>query len=238
MRRYTDLNIRSSENTKELQKTLRKASEIGYSTVAVSFTSNANEHIQDVKAFCRSIGLDMATRVDLQPESSGSLFAALGRLRPKFDVLAVRSTKKEISRLAAKDKRVDILNYRHGDTANRRLYFDHQEAAIASDSLCSLEIEAATILESNPLQKARALSTMIREAGLAKKFNVPIVISSGASDPYGLRTPRDLASLLTLLDLDLDTCLRAVSETPTLIANRNRARAQAFHTSLEIMNLE
>jgi RNase P/RNase MRP subunit p30 len=72
---------------------------------------------------------------------------------------------------------------------------------------------------------------MQKETALAIKLDVPIVVSSGATDRYGLRTPRDLASLLTLVEMDSDLTLQAVSEIPVRIVERNRAKLQSSFVS-------
>ena len=232
MRSYTDLNLRPRKNTEEAKMMLGIAADIGYSKVAVSFSSEAGkEEIKKTRALCSHVGLDMVTRVDLQPESSGALLKALGNLRGRFEIIAVHCTTKDVSRQAAKDRRVDLLNFPHADPTKRRLYFDHQEAALACKSLCALEIDACSILNNDPVQKARALATMQKETTLAIKLDVPIVVSSGATDRYGLRTPRDLASLLTLVDVDSDSILQAVSEIPVRIVERNRAKLQSSFVS-------
>lgn len=232
MKSYADLNLRPRKNTEEAKTMLRIAADIGYSKVAVSFSPEVGkEEIKRTRALCSHVGLDMVTRVDLQPESSGALLKALGNLRGRFEIIAVHCTTKDVSRQAARDRRVDLLNYPHADPTKRRLYFDHQEAALARKTLCALEIDAYSILNSDPVQKAKALGAMQKETALAIKSDVPIVISSGATNRYGLRTPRDLASLLTLVEIDSDSTLQAVSEIPVRIVERNRAKLQSSFVS-------
>jgi len=70
--------------------------------------------------------------------------------------------------------------------------------------------------------RVRFLSSLRREASIAKEFHVPIVMSSGVSDVMLLRKPRELAALASLFDLDEVLAMEAVSINPLAIVKRNR----------------
>ena len=56
-------------------------------------------------------GLDLASRVDLRPRSQNELVGLLRRLRRRFEIICVLCESKEVARQAAKDRRVDLLNF-------------------------------------------------------------------------------------------------------------------------------
>jgi RNase P/RNase MRP subunit p30 len=70
-----------------------------------------------------------------------------------------------------------------------------------------------------------------KETLIAKKFGVPIVLSSGASDPYLLRKPRDYAFFTYLFGLDFNTAEKAISENPRAIIERNKKKASANYVA-------
>lgn len=228
MRHFADLHLRAPRgDLRELEGILRVASDLGYSLVGVSFAQTMKEEIKQARATCSDLGLDLVTRVDLEPKSVNGLLKALRDLRYRFEVIAVRCLTKSVARQAAKDRRVDLLNFTTDPAGRERLHFDRQEAVLASGALSALEINASTILRAGHYHRARLLATMRREVEDARRREVPLVLSSGAENPYGLRAPRDLASLLTLMDVDLDTALDAVSENPLRIVERNREKLKA-----------
>jgi RNase P/RNase MRP subunit p30 len=49
---------------------------------------------------------------------------------------------------------------------------------------------------------------------IADEYGIPIVISSGATNPLQMRKPMDVAGLTTLFDMDKPKALNAVSKTP------------------------
>jgi RNase P/RNase MRP subunit p30 len=158
--------------------------------------------------------------VDLKPKTPKELVGYLRRVRRKFELVAVVCESKNIARQAAKDHRVDLLNFPSHDP--RKRFFDIAEAELASNASAALEIDAKPILTLEGPARIRLLSSLRREAALAKDFRVPIVVSSGASNELLIRKPRELASLAQLFDLDIASAIDAVSRNPTAIVRRNR----------------
>ena len=72
--------------------------------------------------------------------------------------------------------------------------------------------------------RVRLLSSLRREAEVARKFHVPIVVSSGVGADMLLRKPREMAALAFLFGLDEDFALDAVSQNPCAVVARNREK--------------
>jgi len=64
---------------------------------------------------------------------------------------------------------------------------------------------------------------------LCKKFNAPIIVTSGALSKWELRGPRELAALANLLGLDLGKAIETVSTTPAGIIEKNKAKLAGKH---------
>jgi RNase P/RNase MRP subunit p30 len=129
---------------------------------------------------------------------------------------------KNVSRQAAKDRRVDLLNF--PSTDYHRRFFDLAEAELASNSLAVLEIDTQSLLALEGPARIRLLSSIRRETAIAKDFHVPIVISSGASNELFMRKPIEQAALTSLFDLDRESALKGVSKNPLAIVKRNREK--------------
>jgi len=232
LRRFADLHLRfPKKGLNELEEMLRLSSNLEYSTVAVAFEQNMKEEVQQAHAICSDLGVDLVTRVDLEPDTAGELLRLLTRLRLRFEIIAVKCSTRSVARQAAKDRRVDLLDFPTDPAQRERLYFDRHEAVLASGALSTLEINASTISGGRAPHKARLLATMRREVMEARRLRVPFILSSGAENLYGLRTPRDLASLLTLMNVDWDSALGAVSSEPLRIVERNRQKLREDYVS-------
>jgi RNase P/RNase MRP subunit p30 len=200
---------------------INKASRLEYRLIAITFPLNAKgEEIERIRKISREYKVDLASRIDLKPRSPKELIQHLRKLRRKFEIIAVICESKTIARQAAKDRRVDLLNFPSLDTHRR--FFDTAEAELASKALASLEIDIKSLLTLEGPTRVRLISSLRREAAIAQKFHVPIVISSGASDEFFMRKPRDMASLASLFDLDEFSAINAVSKNPMQIVKRNR----------------
>ncbi|MEM2995633.1 MAG: RNase P subunit p30 family protein [Candidatus Bathyarchaeia archaeon] len=221
---YADLHL--LPNVKDDEKVLgmiKKASELGYRIIALTFPQNFfEEDIQRLRMKCREYAVDLVSRVDLNPKTPKELIRSLRAYRRKFEVLAVLCESKSVARQAAKDRRVDLLNFPAFHPAKR--FFDIAEAELASKSLANLEIDMNPIFRLEGMARIKLLLSLRREALIAKRFHVPIVISSGVSDVRLMRKPREQAALASLFDLDEASAIQAVSKNPVAIVKRNREK--------------
>jgi len=221
---YADLHL--LPNPRDLEQVSRianKASRLGYTIIGVTFPQNfPSEEIQKIKGICQEIKVDIVSRVDLKPRNPKELIRDLRSLRRKFELIAVLCESKSVARQAAKDRRVDLLNFPSTDF--RKRFFDKAEAELASSALASLEIDVKPLLTLEGLARIRLIHNLRREAMIAQKYDIPIVISSGVADERLMRKPREQASLAFLFDLDEATAIKAVSKNPTAIVKRNREK--------------
>jgi RNase P/RNase MRP subunit p30 len=223
-RAFADLHLRVNyKDISQTQKLARKISDLGYKFVAMQLAPEAkHEEIQKLKNLCGEVGLDYVSRVDLRPRSQDELLSLLRKLRRRFEVICVYCENKEVARHAAKDRRVDLLNFPLLDY--RRRFFDRAEAELASTGCAAFEVDIKPLLVLEGPSRVRFLSCLRREVTVAMEFHLPIVVSSGVTEMLLLRKPRELALLSSLFGLQGSAALDAVSGNPAGIVNRNREK--------------
>lgn len=223
-RTYVDLHIcLNFRDHQQVSRMMSKASKLGYQLVGFAFPPNSsNEDIENIRNICAEAKVDLVSRVDLKPRKPKELIYDLRRLRRRFEVICVYCESKDVARQAAKDRRVDLLNFSAFDL--RRRFFDRAEAELASSGLASLEVDMKSLLISEGVARIRLLSALRRETATAREFHVPIVVSSGASEEGLMRRPRELAALASLFGLDGVASVEAVSANPLKIVRRNREK--------------
>jgi ribonuclease P/MRP protein subunit RPP1 len=200
-----------------------KSAALGYSLIGISFPSETRESdYAELRKICVSRGIDWASRIDLRPKTREQLMNQLRRFRRKFEVVAILCESKEVARQAAKDRRVDLLNFPSIDFHKR--FFDRAEAELACKSLAALEVDVKPLLVLEGPVRVRFLWTLRQEVAIAREFHVPVVLSSGASSEMLLRKPRELAVVGSLFGLDEVLGLDAVSSNPMAIVRRNRVK--------------
>jgi RNase P/RNase MRP subunit p30 len=212
------LNLRDLEQVSSM---ISKASTLGYRLIAITFPPNAKEEeIERIRNISIEYKMDLASRIDLKPGTPKELIYNLRKFRRKFEIIAVMCESKIVARQAAKDRRVDLLNF--PSINHQRRFFDVAEAELASKALASFEIDIKSLLTLDGPARVRLLSSLRRETATAQKFHVPIVISSGISEKFLMRKPREMAALAFLFDLDEVSAIEAVSKNPLQIVKRNR----------------
>lgn len=224
MKRFADLYLSPDlADEKKVEKMIKTAASLGYTLVGVSIPRNLHlrAHVALLKRICRNYGVDLATRIDLVPDSPKELLRLLRRYRRKFELVSVNCRSKSVARQAAKDHRVDLLSF--GIRARER-FFDNAEARLANEGVAALEITTASLLRTSGVSRAFLLSRLRKESAIAMRTGVPIVISSNATDTYEMRAPHDIASLATLLSMERPYALCTLSTTPFNIVDGNRQK--------------
>lgn len=223
-REYADLHLCPDlGNDEQVTRMIRKASELGYRLIAIPLPQNfSEEKIRKLQNICKENRMDFASRVDLKPRTPNELIRSLRKLRRRFEIIAVVCESKQVARQAAKDRRVDLLNF--SGSNRRKRFFDKAEAELASNALGSLEIDVKPLLTLEGPARIRLLSSLRREVAIAEDFHVPIVISSGASNELLMRKPLEIAALTSLFDLDKSSAINAVSKNPLAFVKRNREK--------------
>jgi ribonuclease P/MRP protein subunit RPP1 len=223
-RSFADLHLRINPKIQQTaQQLICKAARLGYRYISVPFINEVHQsEVAALKAMCAKEGLDFVLRADFKPKTQEDLMRFLRRFRRSFEVICIICDSKEIARHAAKDRRVDLLNFPSLDYHKR--FFDRAEAELASCSLAGLEVDIKALIVMEGPARVRLLSNIRREVAIALEFHVPIVVSSGVSEDNLMRMPRDLASLAYLFGIDEVQALDAVSVNAARIVLRNREK--------------
>ena len=224
MKQFADIHLRVPlEDQIKTKNMIQQASELGYKLVGIPHSPQASrKQISQLKHLCNEVNVDLATRVNLSPRNSKELLYNLRRFRRKFEIVAVRCHTKDVARQAAKDRRVDLLQF--SVTNIRKRFFDEAEAELASKAFTALEIELTPLLQLTSSSRVHLLSRLRKEVSIAERFKVPITLSSSSTNEHFMRLPHDYAALATLFDLPIYSALRALSENPWVIVERNRRK--------------
>lgn len=223
-RTYADLHLCADTNdVSQFTRLVNKASALGYGLVATPFPTRTNEQqVKRIREICKEVGLDFAARVDLVPRTAEELLKELRKVRRGFELVAVMCYSKAVARQAAKDRRVDLLNFPQPDF--RKTFFDAAEAELASNCMASFEVDLKPLLVLEKTPRIRLLSMLKREVETAIDFHVPIVASSGVSEELLMRKPLELACLGSLVGLCASVGIDAVSRNSAALVTRNREK--------------
>jgi len=165
-----------------------------------------------------------ATRIDIEARHGKELQDALRRNRRRCDVLAVRCLSKEVARQAAKDDRIDIIQFPDDPAQRKQNHLDTHEAELLDGSGRAYEINLCDLLAPGPMQLSKAINLIKKDLAVATRHDIPLILSSGASTPLAMREPRALTALASLLDVDEEYAADMLSTNPEAILERNHAK--------------
>jgi ribonuclease P/MRP protein subunit RPP1 len=223
-RAFADLHLHvNPKDEQATKKLINKAAKLGYHYISIPLVSApSQEDLTKLEAMCKQVGLDFVSRVDFHPRSENELTRFLRKFRRKFEVVCIICDNKEVSRQAAKDRRVDLLSFCSFDF--RKRFFDRAQAELASKTLAALEVDVKPLLILEGPPRVRLLTSLRREVAVAQEFHVPIVVSSDATEERFMRMPKDMASLAYLFGLNETAASDAISTNPEAIVKRNREK--------------
>ncbi|MBS7655026.1 hypothetical protein KEJ50_00750 [Candidatus Bathyarchaeota archaeon] len=221
MRKYCDLHLKL-ENEKEFFKAAELTKEIGFKIVGLTFQPDAQiTKINEAKKIFQEFNIDLASRVDLKPYNKNELLLALRKLRRKFEIISVECTSNKLAIIAARDRRVDLISF----PLSFKAKFTY---SIAHVLIGALEINLADLIAFKTLRTI-VLSKFRKEAFIAKKNRIPIVVSSGANNLFLIRSPKEMAACSLLFKLEPNEALASISTIPYAIVERNRFKLSRFY---------
>ena len=170
-----------------------------------------------VDAF-KGAGVDVARRLNLKPSSRQELLKNLRRFRRKYEIVSVDCSVPSVSRVAVRDRRVDVVYFPRRETAN---VF---RGELAKSCRAALEFDLSEF--TSGLGSEAELQRLRREIEVAADGSTAVIGSTKASNPFELRSLRDVAAILHVFGLPLSTAVRGVSDVPLAIVRKNRLRME------------
>ncbi|MBI4017960.1 MAG: hypothetical protein HY366_03375 [Candidatus Aenigmarchaeota archaeon] len=232
--KFYDLHVR----TQNLEKTIETARTLEFSGLGITATHHDFDAFRELRKRLREAsqksGIDLVPCVEIQAESIKTLKRALAKYREVAELVIVAGGDYAINRAAAEDGRVDVLA--HPEFKRVDSGIDHIVAKSAAQNGVALELNLGELLATYKRVRAHVLGHMERNIMLAKKFNAPIVITSGAADEWGMRDPRELAALGQMLGLTLEESMRAVSDAcvARVESNRRKLAGKIIYKGVEV----
>lgn len=142
------------------------------------------------------------------------------------DIVLVDGGSEEINRAASECWEVDVLchpeNVSGKDLMDQKSSgIDHIVARFMAEKSMALEIDVSQLLDSYGRGRSQLIGRMRQNVLLAKKYGVPLMIASGATDAYGLRSPHDLLSVGIALGMDSGLAKKSVEGFPSMVVKKS-----------------
>lgn len=163
-------------------------------------------------------GLDVSFGIKIESPPEHIPRIAQG-MRKKVEMVFVHGGDLDVNRRACETPEVDILA--HPEAGRNDGGLDHVMAKMAKKNNVAIEFNFRNLLLSCKKTRSEIFSGMLANAELVRKYRTPFVLTSGAVEPYDLRSPSEMLSFASLLGLNLRDAKISLSDR-MLKENRKR----------------
>ena len=220
---FFDLYVPAEEKAEEVVKL---AEDMDFSGIGISHIYKGKEGLNDYLE--KMDDIDSKTEIDIirccaiEPESPEEMESQVGKIRQKVELVAVKGGNFDVNRAAVEDRRIDILL--HPEYKRKDSGIDHKTAKAASENDVTIGLVFHTLHQTYGKVRSHVLRHMKKSIQLCNKYGANITVVSGAEDKYSIKEPRELASLLRVLDVEPPESMRYVSYLPEGIVKTNRKK--------------
>lgn len=211
---FLDLHILPKvDDESSCKRTAQLLALVGYNAVGLTVPTGLLRGRLEILRDCfQDSGVEVFLRVDLTCSKREELLKLLRRFRATFDIIGVKCTNHSLALVAARDRRVDLIYF---DSATRNVWFDD---SIANVSNATLELNLSILFE---MANHFIFTRLMKDVRVARRHNVDVVLSSGATSPFLVRAPIQLAAIAEILGLSKQEAINGVSTIPTRIVEMN-----------------
>jgi ribonuclease P/MRP protein subunit RPP1 len=162
--------------------------------------------------------------------SPGQLRNLAARVRKSTDVVVALGGTEELNRAALETPEVDMLI---NHTIGGRCGINHVLARLARKNGVAIGLDLNQLMNSYRLGRIQGFSAMAEAAGAARRFGAPITLTSGARDPWDMRSPSELIAMGRLLGLTEAEARQGLSDS-MVRENRKRLSGKWIMPGVEI----
>ena len=216
----------------DLEGMLRTLEKLGWS--GACFVCKSLEDIERLKktleAF-KTSRLDVSFGLKIEVHQPENIPRIAKKARKGVELILVHGGSLEVNRKACETAEVDILA--HPELGRNDSGLDYTMAKLAKENRVAIEFNFRNILFSYKKSRSETLSRLLENANLVRKAKAPFVITSGAVEPYDLRSPSELIAFGRTLGLNQKHVKASFSE-KMLKENRKRLGSRWVMPGVEI----
>ena len=204
------------EGSSSASRMALKAKSLGYGGIIICnkepgsiFRPEAAERIK---------GIQVAIGAEVTARDARSLRSRIVSLRAKYPFLMVRGTTEEMVRAASEDPNVDVLIL----PCDNRRPMGIAVARAAKLNQVAIGFDLGPFFRLSGRQRSRWLEALGRNLQLARKFDLRLMLTAGASSHLNLRSPRDTIALAEAMGFEHQEAGQALSLAGDVMARNRR----------------
>ncbi len=225
--KFYDLNVHSIPDGKNTpQQMAALAKHLGYTGIAITNHSSTESKPTGFE----SNGFETFRGIEIVSNNPSKLHGLIGKYRQNVDVLTIHGGNESINRAAVENRNVDILA--HLPTP-KDSGLNHILAKSASANNVAIEFNLDFIFKGHGGRRVHTLSHFRKNVEIARKFDVPMILTSNAVSYFDLRAPREMIALAGLFGMEKNEAISAISTVPAGIIAGNRPKPGFIREGVE-----
>ncbi len=176
---------------------------------------------------------DLVRGIEIHEENPSKLHSLISRYARKANFVIVQGGPDKLNRSAVETTDVDILSLPFGIKDNG---LDHVIAKSAADRGIALEFDVGSLIRYRGGKRVHAISELEQRLMLARKFEVHMVLTSGARSIYDIRGPRELIALASLFGMTKEEAIEAMTVAPAAILKTKRKASGYIMNGVELID--
>ncbi len=221
-RKFYDLHVCSDD----LARILERAEQLEWSGICLTnpFEKNFGEFSNKIEKLKAKSNIEIFTGAEIKSNIRKDSIEAL-----KFsDFILANCNDDETKRNASDCWEVDIFcqeNPKERDFMDQKNSgIDHIIAKMLKEKGIALEINFSDFLNSYGAARAQRIGRARQNILLARKYRIPLIITSGAKDIYSMRAPRDLISFGKTIGMTDGEAKNALEKVPLALIKKSADR--------------
>ncbi|NIA02944.1 MAG: ribonuclease P protein component 3 [Nitrospirae bacterium] len=215
---FYDLNVHSQPDFADSpNRMVLEAKKLGYYGICFSSINSGNVIISPDISTSLTTNFHVYAGIEIQVDNVSKMKKNVARLREKADIIIISGGSEEINRAALEEGKIDILTH----STSRGSPLNHILAKAASDNGVALDFNPNAIIMQKGGTRIKILSALRKNVQLARKYDVPMIMTSNAKSHYDLRRPREMMALGMIMGMTQNEALQALSSIPQAVIKRN-----------------
>jgi len=210
---FFDFNIGLQRNG-DIVSFIEMARQLGFDGFAVQ--GQIGEPIET-----REDGFVLLNRYDLPQNSKRGMKNKVKKYRNNAIIITAPLTNVNLANWAAEETTIDMLTLVPP-------YHEHRlrktTAKLAASNDTMLEVPIAPLLTTDGMIRARILKAFRESVATAIGSGMAIILSSGATKPLGMRSPRAIQYIGQILGMEAAITKKCVCENTAQVINRNKQK--------------
>ncbi len=227
--KFYDLNVHSRpDGESTIEELTALAKHFGYSGLAI--TNHSNTAVNPVATGTENF--EILRGIEIVATSPSKLHGLIGKYRKNVDVLIVHGGNENINRAAVENPNVDVLAH---PQMGRQSGLNHILAKSASENNVAIEFNLNAIIKGRGGRRVQTLSNFRTNLNIARKYDVPMLITSNASSYFDMRAPREMIAVAGMFGMNNDEASSALSATAAGIIENKRSNPGFIREGVEVI---